>query len=438
MFAAVPAGCLGTRNEWLGVWSETQAHVGVGMIVALPVAGGLAAWSGYIARTSGLDLLATASSRHALVVVVREQAELCAWIAIGFVAGVIPAYIATAVVPHSGAPRILSVLSQLSWLCATVIVTAWIGRTLPWYLAAPASAAALYFALGLMQYLESGVLHALTPLDDRWMTFHLVAAWVMACQAIMWALVGAAAIAYRAHLARTAWGALWLAGIAAAPLLYVGPTGRVLDPQTTVMSCSQPAGGLSVCLPAAKAYLAPALLRELSRADSLLKGLVPDRVAYVDDEASGTSRAVTREVAAVAQSQTEAGRHVRFLSRFGGGGIFASTQFDVDQLMLGIALDRFPASTIGSGEDAGGQPLATTADALTRWFLEETGVPIDGSAVPGAPILDGRLVTFRGRGVEIAAFAAMTARQRQAWFSRHRADIAKGRLAWSAFDDIPR
>jgi hypothetical protein len=436
MCLACPLGYIGRWTQWLGVWSETQAHVGVALIIGLPVAAGLAGWSGYTARRTGLDLLTLGSGRSPHVVIGREQLELAAWITAGFLAGAMPAYVATAVVPHSGSPSVLSLIPQVMWVCSVTAMAAWIGRRLPWFLGAPACAVLLYIVLGLLQYVAGGALAMFTPLDARWTTFHRTSAWALAAQGAFCAMLWTAVLARRARFDRAVWSALWLAGIAAAPLLYAGPTARVPDAASAMMRCTTEDDGPIVCLPEAKAYLRPRIGRALSEARTLLAGLVPERVSYVDDEAAGVSRGATTEVARAVRSQVAAGRQVQLFSQF--GDLSGYTQLDSNQLLVSIALSSFPVSSVPS-ESAlpSGQPPATTSDGLVRWFLQRSHVPIDGTATPGAPILDGRATSFRGHEKVLDVFSRLTPEQRLVWFRSHRTQIETGTLMWSAFDELP-
>jgi hypothetical protein len=430
MAVAVPAVYVGRVDQWLGVWSETQAIVGVALILGLPTAAAAGAWSGYVGRSSGLDMLAAGSSRPTVFVVGREQAALCAWVLLGFFVGLAPAYAATALSPHSGAPSVLPLSAQSAWVCSATVVAAWVGRATMSYIAAPACAVAVYFTLGFLQYAEVDTLTAVVPLDARAMSFYRLRWWVPIDQAVAWGLLVGAVVAYRARLRRATWTALWAAGLAATPLVLVGPSDRVADHAASAIACSDLSTTAVVCLPAAKAYLQQELVQVLDRAERLLSGLRVGGLAYVDDEARGTSRTATQSIASTARKQQAAGREILFSH----SADIPQTQLHSDEFLLYFAGATFPDR--GRRVAGYGHPMATPSEALTRWFLERMGVPTDGSAAPGAAPLDGRFVSFRGRHRQLAAFDRLTADQRETWFAEHRAEIRGGRLQWSAFDDF--
>jgi hypothetical protein len=416
-------------SSWRGVWSETQAANGVALILALPVIAGISAWVGASARSNGIDALIPGSARLRSITVGRESAELCAWVLLGFVGGVVPTYIATTTTAHSGSFNPLTAAVQILWIASTVVTAGAIGRKAPRLIGAPLCAVAMYVGIASLDYFSVPLLPALTPIDDRWMTFDHPATWLLLCQAGLWLSALLAVIAMRSRADRTAWALLWLAGLCATPALYL-PDGRVVDPAGVAMSCTPAPNDVVTCFPHAKAYLAGQIGEVLATIEPLLRGLHEQRVTYVDEEALGLSVAASRSVARVTSEQAEDGREVLRLFDLSG-----YSQFSRPDIVVELALQAFPPTT-APGDDIGRHPAATPSDALLRWFLGSLRVPIDGSPSPDAPILDGTTVTFAGHQRALARFAALDASDRRAWFASHRMQISAGTLTWGAFDDL--
>jgi hypothetical protein len=431
---SLAAGLLGRRDQWVGVWTETQGHLSVALIFGVPAAAAVGAWRGAAARHSGQDLLAALASRSRPAVVWREVRETWGWTAVGYFLVAAPAYAITARTSSYGHPRCGPVLADLAVLCAAAVTGLGVGRQLPWLVAGPAAAVASYLGLGVLVVAAEDVTAALTPLDERWMTFHRIPAWVYLAQVVLWLLVAVAVVGGRMGVTgsrRTI--ILWMAGIVAAPLLYVSGHDRQPVLAAMQLACTPVDEESTICLPRVKQYLREEIATTLRRARGLTAGLTPRRAAYVDDEAAGQS-AGDRSIEATVTAQAAAGRPpVRFssFSDLSGYTIYRSTAFYV-----GYARAAFPppahaeASKTASTQD---RPEATPTDVLTRWFFEELHIPLDGTAAPGAPFLGDAFVNFDNADPRLRWLRALTPPQRTIWFQQHRAEIAAGTLTWEAF-----
>lgn len=427
MAAAVLAGYVGRWNEWVGVWSETEQHIGSGLIVGIPVAAGLGAWAGAVDARAGFDELRRATGRHAMVVALRDATEPAAWVVLGALLGSLPAMTATAR-SAPGRPSLLPVLAQMACVAAATASGQKVGSRFPWLLSAPACAVATYVGLGFLSFNAESWLIALTPLDDRSATFLHTVWWVLVAQTVWWALVFASVVAHRAGSSRPALFALVGAGIAAAPMLLVTPDTRVVTTGAAVISCSRQAE-VTVCFPKAKKSAAPAAARETAKARRVLAGLLPAPVALVDDEAEGVSAAADRSIAGAVARQHADGRYVLRLSA--AGGLSAYTRLDPNQFHYYLINDLVPVSVAYLSSSRTLRPKATPTDVIHRWYLMKVGVPIDGSGGPGAPGLTDAFLDYRGHEEDRTAFEALTADDRAEWFRRHASAIATGTLTWS-------
>ncbi|MFL6159769.1 MAG: hypothetical protein ACJ72D_27085 [Marmoricola sp.] len=426
---ALPMAYLGRWSEWAGVWSETQAHLGAAFIFALPVAAAAGAWVGASDLSSGLDDLRRASGRHELVVSLRACGEPAGWAIVGLALGSVPALVATEAAGPAGHPSLLPALLQASCAAGACATGGLVGRRLPWRLGAPLVAVVAYVGLGAMSFNAESLLVALTPVDDRWAVFFSVRWWVLVLQAAFWVLVLAQVVARRAGRRGLALLLLFVAGLAVAPVLAITPDTRVTSESGVVVRCA-PAGNDVVCLPQAKELVRRSLVRNLATATGLLRGLLPGRGAYIDDEARGSSRAADVSIARAAAVQDRRGLPVTYLSRI--GDISAQVQLDRPQFQYNLiaAVVPYSGGEVGN-RGAGGFPVATASDAVTRWYLERCGLPLDGTGAPGAPYLADDQLDFTPHAAEYARFEAMNASQRSAWFARYAPVITGGRLTWS-------
>ncbi|MFB9315342.1 hypothetical protein [Nocardioides plantarum] len=436
---SLPATYVGRWDQWLGVWSETQNYVGIAFIFGVPAASAAGAWVGAQNARGGVSALQAGASASPICVAVRELGEPVVWIWAGFVLACTPAYVATALTADVGHPRPLPIVAQLACLGGMTTLGHLAGTRMPWYLGAPVCAAAAYVLLGFLSFNADRLLLSLTPVDERWMTFHHIIWWVLVLQALLWTLVIAAVVLRRAALPRAASGALVAAGLAAAPLLYVTPATRAVTASDVEMACTTEAD-TTICLPRAKSELEGALMAQASRGLDLLEGLLPSEVAFIDDEARGVSPDADRSINTVTAEQHRQGRVLVFFSE--AGDLSARTQLSTDQFHYGLIAALIPASPVDVGDtEPGGEvilPTATPTDAIYRWYLTALDVPVDGSGGAGAPLLDDRYLDYSQHAADIDAFEGMDAVERASWFESHTQSLRDGTVEWSDFATIER
>lgn len=428
----------GRVDEWIGVWSETQNYVGIAFIFAIPAAAGVGAWIGSGNERSGIREQQQGTSRPLIQVAAREYAEPVVWVILGYAAGSAPALIATYLTADVGRPLLLPVLAQVSCLCGVTALGQVIGARMPWYLGAPISAAVAYVGLGFLSFNADRVLLSLTPIDERWMTFHRILWWVLLLQAALWLMIAANAVMRHAGQKRLSFAALVVAGLAAAPLLYVTPATRVVSNEMIEMSCTS-RGDLAVCMPRAKIGLENSLFVQSELAASTLAGLFPKRIAFIDDENRGISRAADQQIDLASSRQTADGRALIYFSQ--AGDLSARTRIDVNQFhynFIAYAVPAVRASTYNAPPAGEAPPLpqAAPTDVIYRWYLRSLNVPTDGSGGVGAPYLDDAFLDFSAHAQEARAFEDLSDEDRVAWFSKHAATIRAGRLSWGEFAEL--
>lgn len=436
---SLPVTYVGRWDQWLGIWSETQNYVGIALIFGIPAAAAAGAWVGAHNGRSGVHALQEGASISATRVAVRELGELVVWVAAGFALACAPAYLATALTADVGHPRLLPIISQLACLAGSAAVGHGVGTRVPWYMGAPVCAAVAYVLLGFLSFNADSVLLSLTPIDERWMTFHRILWWVLSLQALMWVLVLTASIFRRGSLPRAQLGCLILAGLAAAPLLYVTPATRTVSTPSTQMGCTT-RGTTTICIPLAKSALRDNLTTQADRAQEVLHGLLSSDAAFIDDEARGVSYSADRSIDFVAAEQSRQGHELVFFSR--AGDLSSKTRVDTNQFHYSLIAALAPASPGDFKPPAPGEtpvlPAATPTDVIHRWYLTTLGVPIDGSGGVGAPLLDGRFLDYNQHASDVEAFEGMDAPQRARWFAANAASLSDGTLGWSSFETIGR
>jgi hypothetical protein len=437
---ALTAAYAGRWSQWLGVWSETQQHLGTAFILAIPAAAGVGAWVGAGNKRGGLEELQRGASRRPITIALREYVEPAVWTGWGYIAGSLPAGVATALTATSDRPRLLPACAQLLCVAGATATGQLVGSRLPWFLGAPVCAAVAYAGLGFVSFNAESLLVALTPIDERWMTFHATLWWVLLLQAAFWAFMFLQAVVRRAGHTTAAFGVLVAAGLVVAPLLSVTPKTRSVPVAGVQMSCVDQAN-TAVCVPMAKRLLAPELMRAAVQAAQLLQGLLPTRAAYVDDEARGVSIAADRSIEQVVSEQASAGRSPVYFSR--AGDLSAYTHLDRNQFHYSLVAFAVPVSTVGVAREnasasSRGLPVATPSDVLQRWYLRQLGVPIDGTGGPGAPYLEEQHLDYRAHPQAVERFERLTAAERADWFFEHASVIREGALTWSDLEQSGR
>lgn len=293
-------GLVGRSDAWMGSWRQTEAHIAGALVLSAPVAAAVAAWVAATERRRGLTPMVAAASRPPWRVRLRVVAETWAWSAAGAVAAGAVALGATATSAVYGYPSAWPWLPVLASLLLACAAGASLARWLPPVLAPLVAGSGAYVLIGLADIRAHSILAAVTPLDGRGMAFFTVPWWIHTLQAVSLGALGVALVLWTGGRGRQAFLAAWLAGVVAAPLLLLGFDDRRLDESSTALECSAPDGGLSVCLPAAKAHLAGDLRMLAGEVWSLVEGLAPHPAVVVDDEARGLSAGVDRELREVA------------------------------------------------------------------------------------------------------------------------------------------
>ena len=206
------------------------------------------------------------ASRSKARVVLRETVEVSLWVIAGYLVAAGAALAATA--PHAsyGNPRLGPVLADLFMMVAATAAGLDLGRRLPWLLSGPLAAVGAYVVIGALTLKADDAFAALTPIDERWVTFRRVPSWVYLAQAAMWLLLASAAVS--ARLGARGWrrfAILWAAGVVATPLLLVNAQVRRPDLASMQLRCQPLESDATACLPLAKAYLMSPAVEALGR-----------------------------------------------------------------------------------------------------------------------------------------------------------------------------
>lgn len=431
--AAGTAGLVGRWQEWLGVWSQTHTYLNVGLILFLPAVGGAAAWIGTGNKRGGLDSMASLASRNQWRVHARGLIETLIWLLAGFAAVAIPAMLLTAQSASYGNVQWASLLSDFAILSSVTAIGLVAGRNIPWVIAAPVMTVLTYAVLALLPTAAEDIAAAITPLDGRSFTFHTVPLWIYWTQIMVWTLVTAAVVIHNMGRSKHALLTLWLAGVFSAPLLYVGLADRRVDYGAAAMGCDPRADNMVVCLPQVKSYLGPEIAAYLVEVRRLLQGLIAEPAAYIDSETRALSREANRSVRATIRTQLNAGQSIITFSQL-RVDLSAYTQIDRETFLSDVARALFGTSrSTTSSNSVDVKTQAAPNDVLMRWLLESLDVPIDGSAGPGAPVIDGSLFSFDNAVEPLQWLRGLSAMEREDWFRSHREDILDGKLDFSDF-----
>lgn len=362
--------------------------------------------------------------------------------------------IATAFTAGYGAPRVSPFLAQIACVAAVTMIGQAMGTKLPWYLGAPICAAAVYLTLGFLSFKADSILLSLTPVDERRTTFEPIKSWVLLTQAIFWLTIAIHLLLRRSGFHRTASLTIIAAGLVASPLLLITPNTRYVDTGAARQDCepiphlrsvhSRAQGGaagtsMTLCLPRGKQVVRAQLAPELNEASVLIAGLLPNSVAFLDDEAAHISRQVDENIDAATAQQRVRGAKVVMLSQ--AGDISAYTRIDADQVQYGLIAYFVPPTSLTAPNDATTQssnhkdprPIATPSDVLWRWYLTKVGARIDGLGPFGGPALDDKSLNYEDHEASVRFLDALSTAERTAWFARHAGSIRHGKLSWAAF-----
>lgn len=422
-------GYLGRIDAWLGVWSETQSAIALGLILSLPAAVASGAWVSHLNEKQGIVELREIASRDAWRVRGRELAETSMWVTLGFTIGSAVGLIATWQFASFAAPSVWHFMSCLSLVVAGVVLGLTVGRRAPWIYVAPVAAAVTYLVIGLLNVNAPLILGAVTPMDDRWLTFFQVPVWIPVVQSAAWTALIAAYVLNGTN-ARITLLLLWLCGVALAPLLYVGNSDVKPNELATALNCTSASRDVQVCLPQAKQYLAKDFVRHLGKADFIVTGRP---VAYVDDETRGISRASNRELQVLVRGLERKGVSVVPFSSFYDQSAYTRVSRNAFLYSLAVAQVRHEPSPFSSSP---GLREASPTDVVLRWVLQRLAVPIDGSATYGAIPLDDGAVDYSETRRELLFLESLDDQQSRAWWIHHEDAIRTGTLRFEELTDV--
>lgn len=419
---ATVLGVIGDTETWVGVYGETHRAMGESLLFGLPAAVACGAWVGSRARVTGLDGLAEHSVRPPVRIAVRELAMACAYVVMGFVVVTTAMLVVTAREARHGSVSPTWWAADVAALVAATALGLWAGHKTRRSYVVPAAAVVTYVALGFMVYVAPEVLSSLLPIDGRAYTTHSVPWWLHALRAGFLVLVAASVVYVRGGLHRVAVATAWVAGLVAAPLLFLGSTDRQVDAAASRLVCEGAREGVRVCAPPPKMHVVDDLAAEYLRVQEVVGPLLPTPVLIIDDEAAWSSESAAAAVAEASAAGERDGLTVLRLSDV--GDISAYAQVD----RKGFAVSLIYVAVPPQGDSA-----PSPDQAIQRWAYQALGLPTDGTAAPGAPRLDAPAVDFSSVAGQVAWWESLDRTRRTAWLQEHRIDIAAGDLAWTDF-----
>ncbi|HRI96161.1 MAG TPA: hypothetical protein PLZ93_11140 [Nocardioides sp.] len=421
---------VGGHDEWLGETSATASRLGQGLLLAAPATAAAGAWLTCQQHHDGFRMLAATAVVDRITIWRRAIVEVSAVAVLGFLVAASLAHAWTAAVSGALRPSLSMTVAYGGFLVCFAVAGSLLGRIQWPMLAVPLAAVGSYLVLGTLVYLAPRYLAALTPFDTRSMTYYRIPWWISLTQAVfLLAVAGVGYFAFSASRGRLV-SCAWLASLSAAALLFVGTANRVFDVPAAELSCSE-AAGVEVCLPRVKAFNTATVRDVVLDVRATLPGLVPERIALIDDEAAGVDHTIDEELAGAQRRASSAGALT--LTSSTAGILGSDARVDRNRLVVTLAhqfigLPRGDLSIPGSSLSRG-----TPSDFLLRYTLEELDIPTDGSAFPAAPVVDAGHVDYSESPVSIDEFADWSRARKSAWFAEHRAEIANGSLQWDDF-----
>ena len=289
-------GYMGRTSAWQGIWAETVAHWNSAAILSMPAAASMAAWLSAANRRDALARLESVASRSPWVVRLRTWAEVSCWVVLGLVMGCAPGVVMTFRRATFGSLDVTACAPVVAFVLSGVALGLLAGHVVPWTLGAPLIGVVTYVFFGVMDAGAHSLTQVVTPIDGRWMTYHRTSPSLLVARTALWLLVTAALLARWGGRARSALLLTWLAGIAAAPLLFVGSGDRVVVEPAAELRCAQTEGQVEVCLTASKSYLVPSLSKHAQQVFDTVEGLIDAPLRIVGDEARGLSYSTDEQI----------------------------------------------------------------------------------------------------------------------------------------------
>ena len=433
--AAHLVAMLPVRDDWLGVWAQSASVFGQSLILTLPVAVAAATWHFGQLSQSTLGELERTSPRRPSTRELRQVAEFAVVAGAGLVAAAVGVGMATGASATYGGPDLLALGAVVGWMAVAGAVGRRSSSLRPFPAVAPVAGIATYAVMAWVVVRDQGTAAVLAPMDWRWMTLFSKAGWVSLLQAYLAVSLAALIVGLRPGARAVRWPAAAATVVLCTIVVTWGDTAsRQPDVGAARLVCAPTTRERVVCLPAVKGYQRDELAAALSRVDASARGLLADDLVFIDDEARGLGRETDTHIDAallrfrarptLVASQTVDLSAVTRLPR---------AEFVAQLVDLMVAPQTRDGGTRAKGSDP---RIAATPELVVRsWLYQRIGLPRDGSAYPGASQIDAATVDFSTRSREAEWFAGLADAERQAWWGKHRAELAAGTLQWDAFDD---
>ncbi|QCX28742.1 hypothetical protein [Nocardioides jishulii] len=419
---------LADLHAWVGLWAYTATTLNMALLFGLPAVAGGSAWVGSTLRRAGVLTMARQTARSRTWVELRLFAELALHVVSAVVLVSLGAWLTTARLAVTGGPDLQGLAARAAICLALAAVGYALGRRWPALTVVPLAVIGPYVAVGVCLYLDTDLLAAVTPLDDRFTPFSRDLPLVHAVQAGAWLLAAVGVVALLAANRTLAFAAASCAGVTASLLVLVEPADRVHVPEAAAPTCVDGATA-RVCLPLATSYLARPLAQDVDDVIRTLPGLAPASAGWVEEyvEWGATPQASWQRVS----DRTVAdGYDVTWIPEAVQVGM--ATGVDHGQVRLALVSHLFATWTIGRGE--GG---TSANEALFRWAVTELGLPTEGDDLHGTLGVEDLEPPSDDHAREMEWFTALSPEERSAFFAEHARAIRSGTLSWSAFEKAP-
>jgi hypothetical protein len=415
---------------WLGIWGTTHNVLSDSVLLAGAATSAVGAIGSSRVHRGGLAQLGRGAARSPAAVAGRAMTEIWLWIAAGYSAVYAVCLTLTGRQATVGRPEMAPWVAALALLALCLSLGWALGRRLSARIAGPLAFVGWYGALGVLESFAPQLMSAVTPIDPRFGAYDGVPAWILGVKAAWLTAATVGIVLLVSGSGRRGMAVLWLTSLLVAALVFVGPD--VLEPRkgTRTQECvgsADPEVLGMVCLPRVKGFLAEQWLREQSLARGKLGALVDQDVVYVVDEPDPDaltearqildSRGINATLVPVSSTTCHSGQ----------------AQFDVTGWRRCQVEDAIGYRRGEGPRDFG---VATPADVLTRWGFERLDLSLDGSAGPGAPILDPGTVDYTEFESAYEALSTASSVSRDAWFTRYRAQIRGGTLTAEQLAEI--
>ncbi len=266
-------------DTWQGNWAQTLEGLhGVAVMLCGPLAAAAGCWQGARDRRSRMTGLRASASRSEFSQFLVVSLPVALTVVVVHTVGAALSFLATWPYAPGGSPVFAPIAADLVFLTSATVIGTVVGRLVPWRLAAPALAVAMYLVFGFTD--DSSPIRFLSPAAANgfggWGPV-----WWQPLTMIAWT-GGLAAAVVLAHTLRHRWA--WCAVVplataitAAVPMVRVGEGMWPVYPHTKV--CDN-ATTPRVCVDAEYKDLLPQVSAALSGMTRRLKGVhpLPDRL----------------------------------------------------------------------------------------------------------------------------------------------------------------